>query len=91
MKVLDFEVNEKTVKDIAFLDGDTYIITLRGKASRYIDDYYTDCFKEVWLCVLYDMSQFDLFVTWYGKPEEYQHIEWYPSERLMEQIEKFVA
>jgi len=91
MKVLDFEVNEKTVKDITFLDGDTYIITLKGKASRYIDDYYSDCFKEVWLCVLYDMSQFDLFVTWYGKPEEYQHIEWYPSERLMEQIEKFVA
>lgn len=91
MKVLDFEVNEKTVKDVALMDGDTYIITMRGKANKYIDDYCADCFKEVWLCVLWDMSQFDLFVTWYGSQEHYEHIDWQPSERLMEQIEKFVA
>lgn len=91
MKVLDFEVSERTVKDVAFLDGDTYIITMRGKASKYIDDYCADCFKEVWLCVLWDISQFDLFVTWHGGQEHYEHIDWQPSERLMEQIEKFVA
>ena len=91
MKVLDFEVNEKTVKDVALLDGDTYIITMRGKASNYIDDYCADCFEEVWLCVLWDMSEFDLFVTISDENEEYEHIEWKPSERLMEQIEKFVS
>jgi len=91
MKVLEFEVNEQTVEDVAFMNGDTYIITMRGPASNYIDDYCSDCFKEVWLCVLYDMSEFSLFVTWFGEREEYEKIDWNPSERLMEQIERFVS
>lgn len=89
MKILDFEVSEKTVSDIAFLNGDVYIITMKGKANRYIDDYCSDCFREVWIGVRYDMSDFRLFITnFFG---EYEEIEWHPNERLMEQIEKFVA
>jgi len=91
MKVLDFEVNEQTVEDCDLMDGDTYIITMRGPARNYIDDYCSDCFKEVWLCVLYDMSEFSLFVTLFGEREEYEKIDWYPSEKLMGQIERFVS
>lgn len=91
MKVLEFEVNEQTAEDVAFMDGDTYLITMRGPASNYIDDWMSDCFEEVWLCVLYDMSQFTLFVTISDEHEEYEKIDWYPSEKLMEQIERFVS
>ena len=89
MKILDFEVSEKTVQDIGFMDGDTYIITMRNPVTRYIEDHDADCYNEVWLCVLYDMSDFRLFLT--DVLGEYEEIPWFPSERLMEQIEKFVA
>ena len=89
MKVLDFEVNEKTVGDYALTDGDLYIITMQGTVSKYIEGRYVELYEEVWLTVLYDMSEFKLFVT--DIHGDYEEIPWTPSERLMEQIEKFVS
>lgn len=91
MKVLDFEVNEQTVKDVLFVDGDTYVIRMRGPASKYIDDCFSKYLEEVWLCVVYDMSEFTLYVTVSEEQEIYKQVDWCPTERLMEQIEKFVA